>query len=44
MNPNLNIAKKELFLFFTSQSRFLFNSKLKNRVFPKAGKAGKVEK
>ena len=34
-NPDLNITKKELkklFLFFTSQTRFIFNSKFYNQI------------
>ena len=31
-NPNLNITRKELFLFSTSQTNFIFNSKLYNQI------------
>ena len=31
-NPNLNITKKECFLFATSQTHFIFNSKLYNQI------------
>ena len=31
-NPNLNITKKELFLFATSQTHFTFNSKFYNQI------------
>ena len=31
-NPNLNITKKELFLFATSQTNFIFNSKFYNQI------------
>ena len=31
-NPNLNITKKELFLFATSQTHFLFNGKFYNQI------------
>ena len=31
-NPNLNITRKELFLFSASQTNFIFNSKLYNQI------------
>ena len=31
-NPNLNITRKELFLFATSQTHFIFNSKFYNQI------------
>ena len=31
-NPNLNITRKELFLFATSQTHFIFNSKFYNQM------------
>ena len=31
-NPNLNITRKELFLFATSKTHFMFNSKLYNQI------------
>ena len=31
-NPNLNITRKELFLFATSQTHFVFNSKFYNQI------------
>ena len=31
-NPNLNISKKELFRFATSQTHFLFNNKFYNQI------------
>ena len=30
--PNLNVTKKELFLFATSQTYFLFNGKIRNQI------------
>ena len=32
-NQNLNLTKKELFLFATSKTLFLFNSKLYNQIY-----------
>ena len=31
-NPNLNITEKKLFLFATSQTHFVFNSKFYNQI------------
>ena len=31
-NPNLNITRKKLFLFATSQTHFIFNSKFYNQI------------